>query len=108
MQYNNQISFSNSFYKKVKIVNFEHEIWNSFHNLENWRTIDIVETHNSYSIVNNETQQVMLSYDSNNYLYLTTRSLGLGKAVYWNAGHSTDITEDEKKLLLNIVAWILK
>jgi hypothetical protein len=50
----------------------------------------------------------MLSYDNNNYLYLTTRSLGLGKAVYWNAGHSTDITEDEKKLLLNIVAWILK
>ena len=108
MQYNNQISFSNSFYKKVKIVNFEHEIWNSFHNLENWRTVDVVETYNSYSIVNNETQQVMLSYDNNNYLYLTTRSLGLGKAVYWNAGHSTDITEDEKKLLLNIVAWILK
>ena len=67
MQYNNQISFSNSFYKKVKIVNFEHEIWNSFHNLENWRTIDIVETHNSYSIVNNETQQVMLSYDNRWY-----------------------------------------
>jgi hypothetical protein len=95
-------------FKKVKMVNFEHKIWNSFYNLENWRTIDIVETHNHYNILNNETQQVMLSYDNYNDLYLTTRNLGMGKAIFWNAGHLTNINEDEKKLLINIVAWILK
>ena len=96
------------FFKKVKIVYFEHEIWNSFHNLENWRTIDIVETHNHYNILNNETQQVMLSYDNYNDLYLTIRSLGMGKAIFWNSGHLTFITEQEKKLFINIVAFILK
>ena len=95
-------------YKKVKVVNFEHEIWNSFYNLENWKVIEIFETHNHYIINNNETQQVMLSYDNYNDLYLTTRNLGMGKAIYWNVGHSNNINEDEKKLFLNIVAWVLK
>jgi hypothetical protein len=32
----------------------------------------------------------------------------MGKAIFWNAEHLTNINEDEKKLLINIVAWILK
>ena len=57
-----------------------------------------MNTHNNFKIKNfNETKQLMHSYDNHNELYLSIRHLGMGKAIFWNAGHSPDLTEDEKK-----------
>ena len=95
-------------YTEVINVSFDHEIWTSYFNLENLKIIK-VNTHSGCKIENfNETKQLMHSYDNYNDLYLSVRHIGMGKAIFWNAGHSPDLTEDEKKLYLNIVAFALK
>ena len=95
------------FYEAVNVC-YEHEIWKSYYNLENLKTIKVC-THNNYNINNyNEVIQLMHSNDNYNDLYLSLRNLGMGKVIYWNAGHSTDLSEDERKLFLNIMAYILK
>ena len=96
------------FYYEAINVSFGHEIWTSYFNLENLKIIK-VNAHTDFKIKNfNETKQLMHSYDNYNELYLSIRHLGMGKAIYWNEGHSPDLTEDEKKLYLNIVAFALK
>ena len=102
---NNNIYF---IYSKVVNVNYEHDIWKSYYNLENTKTMEIKQTHGKLRVKNNDTQQVLHSYDKNNYIYLSTRRIGMGKAIFWNAGHMPDINEEEKKLFLNIVVWALK
>ena len=37
--------------------------------------------------------------------YLMKREINLGKCVYWNVGHSYNLTNFEIKLLTNILAW---
>ncbi|KAG4094692.1 hypothetical protein H8356DRAFT_946233 [Neocallimastix lanati (nom. inval.)] len=70
-------------HKEAINVSGKHEIWNSYYSLNtmNKLIINVCDTH--------------------------VRHLGKGKAVYWNAGHTPNITLDEKKLFLNIMAWIL-
>ena len=34
--------------------------------------------------------------------------LGRGRIAYWAAGHSLNISEEEKKLFINIVDWLTK
>ena len=99
---------NNYVYNKVINANYEHDIWKSYFNLENIKTMDVKKTHGKIRVKDNDTQQVLHSYDKNNYLYLSTRKMGMGKAIFWNAGHTPDINEEEKKLLLNIVVWALK
>ena len=96
-----------NFYKEAINTSFGHEIWKSYYHLEDLKVMK-VNTHNVCIISNEETKQLMHSNDIYNDLYLSARDLGNGKAVFWNAGHSPDLTEDEKKLFLNIMAWILK
>ena len=97
-----------SHYNKVINVNFDHDIWKSYYNLENIKIMNIMETHGKLYASNKETKQVMHSYDNNNDLYLSTRNIGMGKAIFWNAGHTPNINEEEKKLFLNMIAWVLK
>ena len=97
-----------NFFNEAINVSYGHEVWNSYFPLENLRIMK-VNTHSHCFISNHkETKQLMHSNDSYNDLYLSVRELGMGKAVFWNSGHSPDLTEDEKKLFLNIMAWILK
>ena len=97
-------------YHQVKIINYEHEIWKSYYDLNDWksRPINIALTHAHYLQANNETKRLMVSYDDNDELYLTTRKIGMGNAIFWNAGHSPNITPEEKKLFINIIIWALK
>ena len=37
--------------------------------------------------------------------YLMQREINLGKCVYWNVGHSYNLTNFEIRLLTNIFAW---
>lgn len=95
-------------YKKAINVSPNHEIWKSYYSLNNWEKLVMnVDTHSEHIISNNDTTQLMLSNDNNNDLYLSVRSLGRGKAVFWNVGHNPNLTEDEKKIYLNIMAWVL-
>ena len=100
-------------YEKVKIVNFEHKIWNSYYDLNDWKSkqpINISKTHGKLKLKesNNKTQRLMVSYDNYDLLYLSTRKIGMGNAIFWNAGHSPDITLEEKQLFINIVIWALR
>ena len=96
-------------YQQVKIVNYEHGIWNSYYDLNEYksRPIKIALTHTSVLKSNNETVRLIVSYNDNDDLYLTTRKIGMGNAIFWNAGHSSNITEEEKKLFINIIIWSL-
>ena len=38
--------------------------------------------------------------------YLTVNEIGKGRIAYWGAGHSNRVTNEEKKLLLNIISWL--
>ena len=97
-------------YNKALNVLTDHGIWKSYYSLDNYEnTVMNVNTHNPQHIIsnNNDTKQLIHSYDNNNYLYLSVRHLGMGKAVFWNTGHCPELIDDEKKLYLNIMAWIL-
>ena len=40
--------------------------------------------------------------------YLVANEVGKGRMVYWSAGHSNYISEEEKTLFINIVSWLTK
>ena len=105
-----KIMYKVTYHDKVKIINFEHEIWNSYYNLNDWKSkpLKIALTHGNFLQGNEQTQRLMVSYDDFDDIYLSTRKIGMGNAIYWNAGHSMDITPQEKKLFINIIVWALK
>ena len=41
---------------------------------------------------------MIVSNDKNEFVYLSTRELSMGKANFWNAGNIPDITPQKKKL----------
>jgi hypothetical protein len=101
-------SDTNYIFNEVINVNSEHEIWRSYYNFEKIKIMEVTDTHGRLKVSNKETKTILVSNDNYNNLYLTTRNIGMGKAVFWNAGHTPDINENEKKLFLNIIAWVLK
>ena len=75
----------------------------------------IAPTHQTWHKIiekeNNKARTLMefqLDLATNRHNYLVVNELGLGRTAYWAAGHSNYILEDEKKLFLNIVAWLTK
>ena len=40
--------------------------------------------------------------------YLVVNEFGFGRIAYWSAGDSNTISENEKQLFINIVAWLTK
>ena len=40
--------------------------------------------------------------------YLVVNEIGPGRIAYWAPGDSNTISESEKKLFINIVAWLTK
>ena len=42
------------------------------------------------------------------YDYLTVNEKDKGRIAYWAAGHTNNITDDEKKLFFNIISWLTK
>ena len=78
--------------------------------------IDIVKSHRSHHVVKNDTQntaRVVMEFDKDietgiKFDYLTVNEIGNGRITYWAAGHTYEITNDEKKLFINIVSWLTK
>ena len=100
---------------KQKVSRYGHPIFDSYHNLTDWRVINIFETHTSYKIIDdiNNTARVVMEIDKDietgiKYNYLTVNELGKGRIAYWAAGHTNNITDDEQKLFINIISWLTK
>ena len=78
--------------------------------------MNIATTHQTYhKMIENENNkartimQLEINQPTNTkHDYLVVNELGCGRIAYWAAGHSNTISEDEKKLFKNIVAWLTK
>ena len=93
----------------------EHELFNSFNDLTNWGKINIATTHQtSHKIIEgHETAKTIMELEidkitSISHNYLVVNEIGLGRIAYWAAGDSNTISENEKKLFINIVEWLTK
>ena len=94
---------------KALIVNLRHRIFNSFYDLTENEEVEVAPTHSGWIKVNeslktNDTVLMRLK-DEIKSEYLMKREINLGKCVYWNVGHSYNLTNFEIKLLTNILAW---
>jgi hypothetical protein len=77
------------------------------------RTINIAPSHRSYhSVPEKNKDKILMEFvtDENNGVindYLVANEVGKGRMVYWAAGHSNYISEEEKTLFINIVSWLI-
>ena len=92
-----------------------HELFSCYNDLTNIIEMKIAPAHQTWhKIIENENNKArtlmefQLDLATNRHNYLVVNELGLGRTAYWAAGHSNYISEDEKKLFLNIVAWLTK
>ena len=94
---------------KALIVNLRHRIFNSFYDLTENEEVEIASTHSGWMKVNESLKTddtvLMRLKDEIKSEYLMKREINLGKCVYWNVGHSYNLTNFEIKLLTNILAW---
>ena len=101
---------------KAKVNIFGHEIFNSYHNLKNWTMINIAPSHKTFHKIiqdSNSNARIIMEYDFNTatdikHDYLVVNEIGNGRIAYWAAGHTPNISSDEKLLFINIVAWLTK
>ena len=88
------------------------DIYNSYHNLTYSNTFNISRTHKSnHKIKENTSAKVVMTLyteKANNNIqdYLVINEVGKGRIAYWAAGHSNTISDEEKKIFINIVAWL--
>ena len=94
----------------------KHELFSCYNDLSNLIEMKIAPAHQTFSkIIENENNKARALMEfqldiatQTRHNYLVVNELGLGRTAYWAAGHSNYISEDEKKLFLNIVAWLTK
>lgn len=93
-----------------------HELFNSFNDLTNMGIMNIATTHQTnHKIIEKEDNKaraiIELEIDKPTNIrhdYLVVNEIGFGRIAYWAAGDSNTISEDEKKLFPNIVAWLTR
>ena len=52
-------------------------------------------------------KDLLIELDDNKHgEYLLIKKNGKGNLIFWNAGHSYDLTEVEQKLFMNFIHWI--
>ena len=94
---------------KALIINTRHKIFNSFYDLSENKNVDISPTHSGWMKVNESLKEdntiLIRLQDEIKSEYLMQREINLGKCVYWNVGHSYNLTNFEIRLLTNIFAW---
>ncbi len=99
---------------RSKIIKFEHPIFKSYYDLSNSRIINIAPSHRAYhSVPNKNKDKILMEFvtDENSGVindYLVANEVGKGRMVYWSAGHSNYISEEEKALFINIISWLTK
>ena len=95
---------------------FSHELFISYNDLTNMGMMNIATTHQTFHKLiekeDNKARTIMeLEIDKPTNIrhdYLVVNEPGYGRIAYWAAGDSNNISEDEKKLFQNIVAWLTK
>ena len=101
-----------TFTTKAKIYNNNHPIFTSFYNLymNNQNIIDISTTHKTDTIYENMEEyykDLLIELEDNKHgEYLLIREIEKGKIIFWNAGHTYDLTDYEKKLFMNFIYWL--
>ena len=99
---------------KVDLHYREHNIFNSYEDLRNLGMMDIETTHqSSHRIIEGGSAKIIMELHLNEassikHDYLVVNEIGRGRIAYWAAGHSNKINDNEKKLFINIVAWLTK
>jgi len=99
---------------KINIYPNEHDIYSSYEDLSHFGMIDIETTHQTYHrIKEGGSAKIIMELHFNNassikHDYLVVNEVGRGRIAYWAAGHSNKINENEKKLFVNIIAWLTK
>jgi len=97
---------------KIKILNNTHPVLNSFFDLRFGEKdlIDVSLTHKTDTVYKNQKEYfndlIIELEDGKNGEYLLIKEIGKGKLIFWNAGHSYDLTDFEKKLFMNLIYWI--
>ena len=111
----NYTFYSISISEYAKVSRFGHPIFDSYHDLTDWTRINISKTHTSHKAINDlsNTGRIVMELDKNietgvKYDYLTVNEKDKGRIAYWAAGHTNNITDDEKKLFFNIISWLTK
>ena len=109
-------NYVESLTRKAKVSEFNHPFFDTYYDLTNWKVIEIAETHKTYhKIIDRGTNTVKVLMElvvekerGIKYDYLLTNEVGKGRIMYWAAGHSNTISEDEEKLFMNIFCWLGK
>ena len=97
---------------KAKIFNNNHPVFTSFYNLymNNQNTIAISATHKTDTVYENIEEyykDLLIELDDNKHgEYLLIKDFEKGKLIFWNVGHTYDLTDYEKKLFINLMYWI--
>ena len=111
-QWMNNYVYQNKYYAStIKIIDAEHPVFSSYYNINTTTGFQITETHNHNKLIfENEYLKdavIQLNNDISSE-YLLIKNYEKGKLIHWNAGHLTTLTNDEEKLLVNIISWIFQ
>ena len=111
-QWMNNYVYQNKYYAStIKIIDAEHPVFSSYYNINSTTGFQITETHNHNKLIfENEYLKdavIQLNNDISSE-YLLIKNNEKGKLIHWNAGHLTTLTNDEEKLLVNIISWIFQ
>ncbi len=101
-----------SFKTEARILNNKHPVFISFYNLymNNQNMITISETHKTDTVYENKDdyfKDLLIELnDEKHGEYLLIKEIGKGKLIFWNVGHTYNLTELEKKLFMNFIYWL--
>jgi hypothetical protein len=97
---------------EAKIFNNNHPIFVSFYNLymNNQNMFKISLTHKTDTVFENQDdffKDLLIELnDGKHGEYLLVKEIGKGKLIFWNAGHTDNLTDFEKKLFMNFIYWL--
>lgn len=104
--------YQNYYYtSKVTIVDDQHPVFSSYYKINTTNNFEITQTHNCIKLIfeNEYLTDVVIKLNNDiNSEYLMIKNYEIGKLIYWNVGHLISLTDDEEKLLVNLISYIYK
>ena len=100
--------------KKARVNHPEHPLFSSYYDLTNWGEIDILLGHGcSHYIEGNIEEKMLIEFVLDQQAkyrhdYLSANEFGRGRIILWSAGHSNNLSENERLLFNNIISWLMK
>ena len=104
--------YQNYYYtSKVTIVDDQHPVFSSYYKINTTNNFEITQTHNCIKLIfeNEYLTDVVIKLNNDvSSEYLMIKNYEIGKLIYWNVGHLISLTDDEEKLLVNLISYIYK